>query len=266
MTADERLALVRLKIERADKHIDELKVAIRVFLDSQPYKVGTKRNPQTRQLIYYLTRVEPVPVSVALVTGDILHCLRDALDHLAQQLYLVGSAGAKGYRDQTSFPIAQSPKKLKAGFAGKVEGMRKDAVEAIRALEPYAGGKGDDLWTLHRLNNIDKHRLIIAVGSTYRSLDLGAIGLQKMRRAFPHLELPDISAFFEVADNRFPLKTGDELLADTLDSEPNEKLKFTFEVALHEPRIIEGKPVVETLVQFRDRVNGIVEAFRPCLS
>jgi hypothetical protein len=41
MTAD---ALVRLKIERADKHIDDLKASLRSFFQSNPYKVGTKRD------------------------------------------------------------------------------------------------------------------------------------------------------------------------------------------------------------------------------
>jgi hypothetical protein len=39
MTADERLAIVRLKIERANKHIGDLQTAVRTFVNSNPYKV-----------------------------------------------------------------------------------------------------------------------------------------------------------------------------------------------------------------------------------
>lgn len=36
MIADERLALIQIKINRAKEHLDNLKRALRVFLDSKP--------------------------------------------------------------------------------------------------------------------------------------------------------------------------------------------------------------------------------------
>ena len=262
MTADERLALIRLKIQRADKHIDDLGVLLHSFLSSSPYTIATRRNTTTRQLIYHISKADQVPIGIALVAGDILHCLRDALDHLAQQLYLVGTSGSAGYRDQTSFPISRSAKDFKSGLAGKAQGMRQDAVDAICALEPYKGGKGHDLWNFNRLNNIDKHRLIVTVGSTFRSMDIGPVAAQMFTSTFPDIELPSMTAFLRPADNKFPLKAGDELFIDAADAEPNGKIQFRFEVALNEPGIIEGKPVQETLVQFRDRVSSIVNSFR----
>jgi hypothetical protein len=265
MTADERLALVRLKIERADKHIDDLKAAVRSFFDTGPYLIGHKHDLHTRKLVYYVASVQPVPVAIVLILGDILHCLRDALDYLAQQLYLVGTGNANGYRDKTSFLIAKSAKDFKAGFAGKVEGMRKDAIDAIAALEPYPSGKGADLFTLHRLNNIDKHRLIVTVGSMYRSVDLGAHMTARMEKILGKT-LPTLHAFLRPADNLFPLEEGKELLVMGVDDEPNEKMQFTFAVAIYEPGIIEGEPIVETIMTFRDRISDIVNAFKPCLS
>lgn len=265
MTADERLALIRLKIERADKHIDDLKSALRSFLDSNPYKVAIKRDPQTRKPIYYVAGVEPVPICVAAIAGDTLNSLRSALDHLAQHLYLVGTGNAQGYRDKTSFPISPSAKDFESGFARKVEGMKQDAIDAIRALEPYTGGKGGDLWSLHHLNNIDKHRMIVTVGSAFRSVDIGAVMMARMEKILGKA-MPALPAFFRPADNMCPLKVGDELFIDAPDAEPNEKVQFTFEVAIREPPVIQGKPIMETLAQFRDRVDGIISAFKPCLA
>jgi hypothetical protein len=265
MTADQRLALIRPKIERADKHIQDLKAAVRSFLDSQPYKIANKRDLETRKLLYYVVSVDLVPASIATIAGDILHCLRDSLDHLTQQLYLVGTGDGKGYRDQTTFPIMPSAKVFKTELAKRVEGMRQDAVDMIKGLEPYKGGQGEDLWVFNRLNNIDKHRLIVTVGSAFRSMDIGAVAAQKFNQAFPQIQMPELSLFMRPADNKFPLKAGDELFIDAADAEVNEKIKFCFEVAIHEPGVIDGKPLVETLVQFRGRVSGIVDAFRPCL-
>jgi len=260
MSQHERLALARLKIERANNHIDCLNAEVRAFFDTNPYKVANKRDPDTRRLIYYIESVQSVPVTIAAITGDALHCLRAALDHLAQQLYLAGTGNAKGYRDQTSFPIAKSAKEFKSGLARKVEGMRQEAVDAICALEPYHGGKGSDLWTLHRLNNIDKHRLILTVGSAFRSVDLGALMTAQMGKLLGKT-LPALDAFFRPADNLFPLEVGQELLIDDIDAEPNEKMQFRFDVGINEVGLIEGSPVLETVVAFRDRVSDVVDSF-----
>lgn len=203
LTADERLALVRLKIERADKHIMDLQTEIRNFIDSNPYEVASKRNPQTRQLIYYVARADPIPNTFAAITGDVLNNLRNSSDHLAQQLYLVGTGGAKGYRDQTSFLIAETAKKFKAGLPGKLEGMRQDAIKEIRALEPCQGGQGADLWAFHRLNNIDKHRLIVTVGSSFRSVGVGSLLRRTFGAKFPK-SIVFSELFIKPADIVFP--------------------------------------------------------------
>jgi len=263
VTAEERLAMVRLKIERANKHVGDLQTVVRNFLDSNPYEVATKRDPTTRKLIYYIARANPFPPDIAVIAGDVLHNLRCSLDHLAQQLYLVGS-GSGSYRDQTSFLIAKGAKEFKAGLPGKVHGMRQDAIDAICALEPYDRGQGADLWTLHRLNNIDKHRLIVPVGSMFQSMDILATLRPMAESRFPKgLAFPQL--FIRPADIRFPLKSGDELFIDSADAEPNQYVQFKFGIAFNEPGIIEGKPIMETLVQFSNRVSGIIEAFRPCL-
>jgi len=123
------------------------------------------------------------------------------------------------------------------------------------------GGKGDVLWTLHRLNNIDKHRLILAAGAAFRSINFGAIISEMVGGNFPIID-----AYFRPTDNMCPLKAGDSLYVDAPDAEVHQDDYFRFDVALNEPGIIEGKPLLEALVQFRDRVNSIIEGFRPCLS
>jgi hypothetical protein len=50
----------------------DLEAEIKAFLGTNPYVVGTKRNPQTRQLIYYLVRVQNVPDRIAAIAGDVL--------------------------------------------------------------------------------------------------------------------------------------------------------------------------------------------------
>jgi hypothetical protein len=142
--------------------------------------------------------------------------------------------------------------------------MRQDAIDAICAVEPYPGGKGADLWTFHRLNNIDKHRLIITVGSAFNSVDIGSYLTANMR-AMTGWAIPSFSLLLQPADKLFPLEAGKELFIGAPDDEPNQNMKFAFDVAVHEPGLIDGEPILKTVVQFRDRINGVVDAFRACL-
>jgi hypothetical protein len=97
--------------------------------------------------------------------GDIVHNLRSALDHLAHQLVLVGSPGKEPTR-RIEFPIAKDFATYEKDKRAKVEGMRQDAIAAIDALKPYKGGN-DDLWRIHELDNIDKHRGLFTIGRDY---------------------------------------------------------------------------------------------------
>lgn len=83
---DERLRQVTLKIKRAKEHVADLERELRAFLDGNPYKVGAKRDPQTRKLIYYVASVEPTPDCLPLIAGDAIQNLMSALDHLAYQI------------------------------------------------------------------------------------------------------------------------------------------------------------------------------------
>jgi hypothetical protein len=51
------------------------------------------------------------------------------------------------------------------GALPKTEGIPAGAVKLIEATKPYKGGY-DNLWILHELNNIDKHRLLITAAAT----------------------------------------------------------------------------------------------------
>jgi hypothetical protein len=264
MTVDERLARIQAKIERAKQHIRDAQTAVQSFFDATPYAVGTKRNPQTRQLIYYLVSVAELPNSIAAITGDVLQNLRSALDHLAYQLVSVGTGG-KGPFDHVYFPISDDATKYEAGKHGRMKGMRQEAIKAIDAIKPYKGGD-DMLWRLHKLNNIDKHRLLITVGSAYQSVDLGAHMHQTMLRALPDLgNIPALPLFVRPADRLFPLTAGDELFIDGADAEVNDKMQFRFDVAFGEPQVCEGDPLIETLQHMADLVDRLIPQFRPLL-
>jgi hypothetical protein len=265
MTANERFALIWLKIERANKHISDLDTAIAAFLATKPYKVGVKRDPETRKPVYYVTDVQPVLPEVCIILGDAIHNLRGALDHLAQQLYLVGSETTV-YRKQTSFFIAQKATEYRRVVGDKVEKMRKGTIDALAALEPYKDGKGNDFWVLHSLNNIDKHRTLVAAGSSYEAVGIGwPEGMRKFA-ADKGIELGGFPIALKPADNLCPLKIDDVLFIGGPDEEINPDKPFKFAVALNEPEIAKPRPMQEFIRHLAGLVSQTVTAFKPHLS
>src|SRR5438128_1951687 len=116
MAAADPLAGVRAKIERAKKHIVDLKAELAAFTKTNPYPVGTKNDPQSGELLYYIVSAAPVPVPIPILTGDAIQSLRTALDHLAYQFVCAPNGGVAPDPFRTYFPIFKDAGKCdKAG-------------------------------------------------------------------------------------------------------------------------------------------------------
>lgn len=273
-TVAERLRHVALKVVRAKCHIADLETELRAFLngDPYPYGVGVKRDPESRRLIYYVASVRETPDKIALIAGDAIQNLMSALDHLAYQLVCSDTGDAPPNPNWIYFPIQDTAEKYEAKKRGKIEGAQQVTIDAIDLLKPYRGGN-DLLWMLYRLNNIEKHRMLITVGSMYKSFDLGVLmsGLfaknftENPNSPFFGKKAPAVSLPINVADALFPLKVGDELLVDVVDAEPNYEMKFRFDVALYEPQIVKAQSILETLHQLTALVEDIVSVLTPLL-
>lgn len=264
MTAAERLALIRFKIERAKEHITYLNSAINDFFNSKPYQVNTKRDTNGR-LIYYLSSVKPTPTRFAIIAGDAIQNLRSTLDHLAWQLFLVGTGGTTN-EDQIYFPIAGDATKYNSKLRGLSSCVRRDAITMLNTIQPYNGGTDHKLWILHKLNNIDKHRLLVTVGSVYQSFNVGKHITSLMQTNEFGIPIPKMDLYLKPKDNLFPLKTGDELFIDAVNAQENKELDFRFNIALNEPGVIEGATLLELLNEFSDIVTKTVLLFMPCLT
>lgn len=236
------------------------------FLDSDPYKVGIKRDPTSRKLIYYVTNAVPTPDCLPLIAGDIIQNLMSSLDHLAFQLVCCDTNDAPPNQDWIYFPIRNSPEEYEAAKRGKMKGASDDTFAAIDALKPYKGGL-HLLWVLYRLNVIDKHRLLLTVGSQVRSIDIGRDLARRFGSTPQHVRetLSGLELYIAPKDHGFPLKGGFELFIGSADDEPDSEQQFRFEIALNEPGILEGAPLVETLHQLTTAVTNVVMALSSLL-
>jgi len=252
------------KIDRAKQHMSELQDEIQFYFDSKPYSVGTKRDPKTKRLIYYVTGVKVIPEKVNLISGDIIQNLRSALDHLAYELFIKESGGTvSGHR--VYFPIEKDAQTYENDKNRKTNGISAEAKLLIDSVKPYKGGS-DVLWRIHELNNLDKHRLLVTVGSSFGSLDLGAHMHEMMKKSFPGHDFLSIPLFIRPPDILFPLKIGDELFSDAPGAEEIPNMQFQFKILLNEPGIVEGEPVAEALQSMIDEVDKLVPFFESCTS
>lgn len=284
-SADERLASIRAKVERAKKHIGDLEREIRAFSDTNPYVISIKPDDHIpRTQVYYLVKADDPPESISAITGDVLANLRAALDHLAYQLAVVNGTTDEKVLKATYFPISDDATKYKAEAPGRVKGMSQAAIDAIDARKPYKGGT-DALWHLHKLNNIDKHRMVVTVGSAIsvhtlprrikRMILQGMLDHKGAQGVLTDAQVDAFTLNLQPSERKCPLKVGDELGVDlaalpgeehTVDrSDVHQNMQFFIQIAFGEPEIIEPESVTETLKQMVDLVDNLVVSFKPLL-
>ena len=259
MTARSGSSPSRAKIQRARKHIGELKSEVQTFLASRPFEIAGKSDPKTQAIYYCAAKVEEVPLDLSIATADIVRNLRTALDYLAYALVV---AGGNYPTRNTGFPVFAALGIYKAQVGEKVQGMAQRAVDAIDALKPYKGGH-DVLWQLDALAKIDKRGLIPIRALTYRFQVVNPSVIQYLRGvwsvrsgSWPDPDsAPD--SLIEYKRRLFPLTRDDTVFVDAPGSA--EPLSFTFDFAIFEPRLALGKcALIETLENMATCVNGIV--------
>jgi len=288
LTADYRIAIIRVKVARAQEHIQDLETRIKAFLDGKPYRVGVRPNPQFPNAgltQHYVASVQPMIAGIPLVAGEVLQQLRSALDHLVWFLVDVGCAQQsivlnKTERKQIGFPIidTDNPTEYEGSRKRKVKGMTQAAIDAIDATKPYKGGN-DCLWRLDQLNNIDKHRFLVAAGAQMEHIVaprflkraiFGDIVEKKGVRVPPNIDLGRSSFSFNIVPDpefrKCPLEEGDELVSgfsSFLDKD--EEVEFAFEIVFDEPGVVECEPMLPLLVQTFNYVNNLILRFKPLL-
>ncbi|MCC7422534.1 MAG: hypothetical protein IT428_19820 [Planctomycetaceae bacterium] len=243
-----RLEQIRAKIDRANKHILEFEERLNAFRSSNPYQMVIETNPGILERIYKIKVVKHPPLELSLITGDAIHNLRSALDHLVWKLI---EANGNNPTNQTGFPIFDTLAKYEAKSPAKVKGMSAAAMDLISATKPYKGGT-DEIWALHHLNNIDKHHLLLMVGY---SDALAAVTLTRGERSGTFtLGMPIQNVI---------LDDGTVIggVRGTLHPEVKEDLQFAFEIAFREPEIVKGQSVLRFIHQLSQLVDGIVSQF-----
>lgn len=236
----DRYCLVRVKVERARKHLRDLEDLARRTRDDSLYiaDAGAQANGFSQMPERLVHLVPRIPFEAPAIAGDVVSNLRSALDQLAWQLALAN--GCEPCRE-TGFPIAKSLIDYETNKQVKVKGLSNNAVQAIDRLKPYRGGN-ESLWRIHDLDRINKHRTLFTTGR---------------ERLYTADWLP--------GDGHFYISAANPDFAAFLDLEAENEVDLALEEALTQPQIPGGDAVVPCLHKFVTVVEDILESFIPLL-
>lgn len=151
----------------------------RRYANSHPYEAVRIRQPKSQQNVWrYRLRItdQPDPM-ISAVLGDFVHNLRSALDHV-----IVASSKPRSARANAGFPIstddlwARDAKRRyivrdserRKSFNRSIAGLHPQAQTLVKGVQPYrrpSQAGQNILAIISRLENADKHRELIAVGS-----------------------------------------------------------------------------------------------------
>ena len=263
----------RAKTQRAKEHFRDLLIKANEFSGLNPYGVVIDENPETGERVWRARVSRQIPIEWSMITGDVVHNLRAALDFLAWQLVI---ANGRTPDSNTYFPIrrplqASPPPKAIRDYQAKekrqIESFGETAMAIIERLQPdprrYSGDvELHPLWLLHQLDIWDKHKLLNIVGGTVRlsGLTIGGPGEDV------HIDRMVIGG----GDVRVvPIADGTELLRLKLgDDTPNVKVEeqFQFYIAFEQGGPGKGEPVLPTCDNLISFIDQSITLFAPLFS
>jgi hypothetical protein len=142
----------RLKLARAQEHLDALNAAYKRYTDLDPHAAVTTNNPDTGKYVMKVSLVERIPVELGLILGDYLQNLRASLDHTIWELSTAPD-------ERTGFPFYRDEKDFDKAASSKFGTIPDAAKLVLREVQPFQDAAPADhpLWLLHRLSIEDRH-------------------------------------------------------------------------------------------------------------
>lgn len=236
----------RLKVERALTHMDEL-VRLTKPLSSDLYEIRAENRavpPRAKPTLFEIvyTPKKPIPETLAVVIGDAIHNLRAALDHLASGIVRTRRPLAHVY-----FPMPKVREELHKSkdlklIESALPGSKHLLLDKVRPEQ----GAEDDLWLFGKMDNDDKHNLIIP------TVTIASIENLSANSENTHLHS---MAFKNDAGRRFTLYASDRRIE--IASRPVTYVDMTFGVSTP----FDGLPVLRTLLDIARLVCMTVDSF-----
>jgi len=171
-----------LKFKRAQHHMVDIRREARRYAHSRPYRTVPIRQPHSYDSIhrYRLDIIEQPDPMIAIMLGDFIHNLRSALDHV-----VVAATHPRSKRTDAGFPISTEnlwardtnrryifrDAERRKSFLRAIDGLPPKAQAIVIRAQPYQlpdRAQESILAIISRLENADKHRELITIGTGLR--------------------------------------------------------------------------------------------------
>ena len=240
------------KIERANRHIDELEAAISAFRSSDKHRFVFEKDASGGiAKVSHESSAEVLEV-VSLITGDVVHNLRATLDHIMFEV--VTSLDPTVDPDIIKFPISNNENAIKTALQkAEIQTAMSTPLGAeisrviLNEIKPY-GALDNAICAVSKLDNIDKHRLVLAtfgiVAATFSGrdahgnvfIDCGSVG--------------NLGANMNVLETNIPVQM---------------QFKSVIEIFIGEAKFPNDQPIVPALRNISQVVTKALEAIERCV-
>jgi hypothetical protein len=251
----------RERLKRADENIRNLNREITDFLSPAPkvtlavdYDAGepiiTDKDREAFEELKEFISSTAIPPRLKVLTGEIVHHLRCAFDHLAWQLS--SAEFQTKFPTRIQFPIfMEEPepcgvtKNKMSGYCRQIQGIASPtALTRIHTLQPYLrqNPSRDPLWLIHDMDRVDKHRELILVAFSGQ--------LNVMANAV----LPGIGLMV-------PWEVRPRVIQIVGQGKVDMKAEMTAQIALGELSERKDQPIIPTLQNFLRFTSNSIETF-----
>jgi hypothetical protein len=187
--------------------------------------------------------------------GDAIHNLRSVFDHFAYGIVELGS----GDQSKAQFPVCAKEEWFLASIKRMLKGAPNHAIEIVRDMQPYHEGENEILLQIHKLDVVDKHRMIIPIGMVSATLTLKIVG--NRIGSLRIIGGGDIEGFATYKRIKTTLKEGLVFYLPPSGREEDHDPNISFDLAFGEGQIIEGEAVVAKLHEFAQFTERAVKIF-----
>jgi hypothetical protein len=259
-TGPASLATAWAKVKRTNTQIEDLNTLLAMLFSASNCTIRSHLNANATQeawVFHFPETPEDIPIRI----GEILHNLRSSLDHLAVAIAIQHS----GTSEQTYFPFGKTEEIFNGEVRRKTKHLPADAVEMIRAAQPYKGGN-DLLWSIHDMNREDKHIAIAPVTSGFgfhmsemiiHNSDFSIIG----DRRGQYMTDEKGRAIIAKGPDPFIRKNECEFLTLAPGGKFQCDIQPTINVAFTKVPLFKGQPVAAVLNQMRNLTESLLLTF-----
>jgi hypothetical protein len=156
----------KLRLTRAQEHLDELTAQIDRFFGEKPYTRVCELDPNDTHKIYKIRLTKPFPFRWRILATEIIEHARASIDHATWASAFLHTKNPN--LEFGTFAFGKDAAKL----ADRIKGLSKDCPPEVQSLlntfNAYPGGN-DLLYVLNDICNLSKHALVTFLAGAFVS-------------------------------------------------------------------------------------------------